>query len=345
MRAMNRRNGLIYLCSGLILLCGCGTATEGMIEPEFVLTYAENQAVDYPSTQAGQVFADLVEERTDGKIKIQVIANGALGDQDQVISQIQFGGIDLARVSISSLSDEIPSLNILQLPFLYEDSEHMWAVLNGQIGKDFLEAFGELNLVGLSWYDAGARSFYSSKNPIESPADLQGMTVRVQDSDMMKDMVSLLGGQPVTFAYSDVYSAFETGQIDAAENNWPAYQSSKHYEVAKYYTVDEHTRVPEVQLISGVTWEKLSEEYQQILLECAKESSEYEQKIWEEQEKTSRKIAKEQGCQEIFLSNEELQKMREIATPVYEKYCAEYMELIEEIKASYEVKNEKLREY
>ena len=150
---------------------------------------------------------------------------------------------------------------------------------------------------------------------------------------MMMDMVELLGAEPVTFAYSDVYAAFEIGKIDAAENNWPAYQIQSHYKLAGYYTVDEHTRVPEIQLASARTWNQLPEEYRRIILECAHESAVYQRKVWAEQETQSRDNAIAQGCQEIILMPEELTKFRELVQPLYERYCADHLELIQAIQA------------
>ena len=317
----------------MIYVSGCGIQEKEIEQiPDFILTYAENHLENYPTTKGALKFAELVEERTNGKVLIQVKYGGEFGTQQQMVNQMKFGGVDFARVSLSSISDDLPKLNVLQLPFLYEDSEHMWKVLDGEIGQQFWESFYELNLVPLSWYDAGARSFYSAEKPIRTVEDIDGMSIRVQESQMMRDMISLLGGNPVDLAYTEVYSAFETGKIDAAENSWPSYQVSGHCEVAKYYTLDEHTRVPEIQLISGRTWEKLPEEYQQIILACAEESAEYEKQLWKEQEELSYKEAVKQGCEVIVLSESEVERFREKMIPLYELYCLEYMEIVEEIK-------------
>lgn len=313
-----------------LLLSACG-APEETVVPEYVLTYAENQPEGYPTTLAANKFASLVEARTGGKVVIQVCADGEYGTEQEVLNQLYIGGVDFARISLSSVSDALPVLNVLQLPFLYEDSDHMWRVLDGQIGQDFLEVFSEKDLVGLSWYDAGARSFYSS-TPIYTADDLAGKVVRVQDSQMMMDMIQLLGGTPVTFAYSDVYAAFEIGQIDAAENNWPAYQIQSHYRLARYFTVDQHTRVPEIQLASGRTWEQLPEEYRQIILECAAESALYQRQLWTAQEKQSRLLAIALGCEEIVLADEELARFRDVVRPLYEIYCGDYLDLIHAIQ-------------
>ena len=264
-------------------------------EPEFVLSYAENQTEDYPTTLGAQKFADLVEERSNGRIQILVLAEGELGAESDVIAQMQYGGVDFARVSLSQLAEYIPQLNVLQMPYLYEDSAHMWRVLDGTIGDDFLDIVSQNELIGLSWYDAGARNFYNSKKPITCLEDMQGMRIRVQESEVMADMIEALGASAIPIPYADVYSALEQGTVDGAENNWPSYETMNHYEVAKYYTIDEHNRVPEMQICSKHTWSKLSEEDQQMILDCAKESALYERKLWKERESESEAKAIEQG--------------------------------------------------
>lgn len=300
---------------------------EQEIEPEYVLTYAENHLEDYPTIKGAKKFAELVQEKTNGRIVIQVKDNGEYGTQKQEIQQLTFGGIDFTRVSISSLTDAIPELNALQLPFFYESAQHMWSILDSEVGDSYLKLLEKENVIGLSWYDAGSRSFYSSEKPITSVEDIQGMTVRVQECELMEDMMVCLGANPVDMAMQDIYSAFETGEIDAAENNWPTYEYTGHYEVAKYYTVDEHTRVPEVQIMSKRTWDKLSEEDQKIILDCAKESAAYERALWEVTEKTSRQDAIKNGCEEVRISEEELEKFRQAMEPVYNKYLSKTSEI------------------
>ena len=350
---MDRRSFLAVCAAAL--LTGCGAEKPQDVTPEFVLTYADNQPADYPTTRGAERFAELVRERTGGRVVIQVHSDGEYGTEQEIWEQLSMGGVDFARLSLAIMADDLPELNVLQLPYLYRDAAHMWRVLDGELGESFLEAFSGRELVGLSWYDAGARSFYSDKS-LRSLEDLQGMTIRVQDANVVIDMVKLkdlagktvrvqdseivigmmklLGAEPETFAYSDVYSAFETGKIDAAENNWPAYYRMDHYKVAPYYTVDEHSRVPEVQLASGKTWEKLPEKYQTILRECAKESAQYERELWTEEEQTARQTVLASGCHEITLSEEELEAFRELVQPLYQQYCGVEEELIQKIRES-----------
>lgn len=300
--------------------------------PEYIFTYAENQAENYPTTLGGKKFAELVEERTDGRIRILVKAEAVLGSEVEVIQQMRYGGIDFARVSLAQVADEVPKLNVLQMPYLYEDASHMWRVLESEIGDEFLTETEKIDLIGLSWYDAGARNFYSTQKPITCLSDMKGIRIRVQESDTMSDMVEALGATAVPLTYADVYSAMERGWVEGAENNWPSYESSMHYEVAPYYTVDEHIRIPELQICSKYTWEKLSAEDQEILRACARESALYERELWQEQEKKSREKAVANGTVVIELTETEKRKFKQAMRSVYKKYCSEYMDIIREIQ-------------
>jgi tripartite ATP-independent transporter DctP family solute receptor len=276
-------------------------------------------------------FARLVEERTDGRIKIIVEDNAAFGSESEVLDQISYGGIAFSRVSLSQLAEIIPQMNVLQLPYLYDDSDHMWRVLDGEIGERFLDLAQDYDYIGLSWYDAGARNFYSTDKLITCLEDFKGMIIRVQESNMMADMVEALGAVAVKTSYADVYSNLEQGIVDGAENNWPSYETMKHYEVAPYYTVDEHTRVPEMQICSKYIWEKLSEKDKQIIRECATESACYERELWKKREQESKQIAIDNGVEVYEMPLEERARLRTAMKDVYEKYCSDYTDIINEI--------------
>lgn len=323
---------IIILLIAVIFLILNGRKEEENV-PKYVFTYAENHPEDYPTTLGAYKFAELVYERTDGEIQIVVQPNGVLGDEKRVIEQVRFGGIDFARVSLSPLADSYPQFNVLQLPYLYRDSEHMWKVLDGEIGEQVLHYFDDTGIVGLSWYDAGARNFYNNKKPIRTLDDIKGMKIRVQESEMMEDMIRAIGAEPVPLAYGDVYSELQTGKIDGAENNWPSYESSGHYKVAKYCTIDEHTRVPEIQMCSQATWDQLTKEEQQIIKECAEESALYERSIWLEREKQSVRKVTQGGVEVVTLSIEERERFQKAVQGIYEKYCADDKLLIQKIEA------------
>ena len=299
--------------------------------PEYVFTYAENQPGEHPAAKAAQYFADLVFARSAGRIQILVYNDGQKGNENEVIRQMRYGGIDFARVSLSQLAEFEPELNVLQMPYLYRNAAHMWKILDGEVGRRFLSCVEKVDLVGLSWYDAGARSFYCTDRPITRLEDIKDMTIRVQESDLMVDVIGALGAKAVKISYEEVYSYLERGLVDGAENNFPSYESMNHYVVAPYFSIDEHTRVPEMQICSKYTWAKLSGEDQSLIAQCAVESALYERELWKIQEKQSRDHVTELGARIIELSPEEKERFQAAMAGVYEKYCGDHMDAIEQI--------------
>lgn len=329
MRFFSRKTVVFAAALAAFSVSGCSREPEG---PDYVLTYAENQPEDYATTLGAYEFARLVEAETDGRIVIRVVSDGELGDEEEIWKQLKLGGIDFARMSLSPLVDDLPKLNVLFLPYLYRDDTHMWAVLDGEMGEEFLAEFEGSGGKALSWYDGGARNFYTVHGPVRSPEDLEGLRIRIQSSEMMEDLVEALGAVPVSMAFSEVYAGLQTGVIDGAENNWSSFESSGHYRVAGYYTVDEHSRVPEVQLVSESAWEKLSAKDREILLRCAKESAAYEREMWKRQQEEAERAVRESGCTVTELSAEEKEAFYRCVEPVYDKYCAEYMDIVEKIR-------------
>lgn len=336
MSARISRRQLLLVAAGTALeLCACKKQQAAEEQLELILRYAENQPDDYPTTVAARAFAEKVKERTEGRVKIAVYSKGELGAEMGVIQQIQFGGIDFARVSLSQLAEYMPALNVLQLPFLYQDAGQMWRVLDGNIGDEFLTRLDDIDLTGLSWFDAGVRSFYTRRK-VTCLAELQGLRLRVQESDTMSMMVSALGADPVQVVYSQVYAALHNGQIDGAENNWPSYEAMSHYEVAPYFLRDEHTRVPEIQLASIPAMEKLAAldpTFPGILRSCAWESALIERTLWAEQEAGAEQDMLARGIVVTELSSEEKQKFRAAVQPLYDQF-AEQAELIARIQKS-----------
>ncbi|MBN2861049.1 MAG: TRAP transporter substrate-binding protein [Sphaerochaetaceae bacterium] len=268
-----------------------------------VLRLADNQPEGYPTVIGDLEFARLVQERSNGRIRIEVYHGGQLGDEKSAIEQVQFGGIDFTRVSISPLSNFNPALNALQMPYLYRNSDHMWKVLNGEIGEHFLNSLTESGFVGLSWQDSGARNFYNSVKPIYTVDDLKGMKIRVQESTLMMGMVSALGAVPTPMPYGDVYSALQTKVIEGAENNWPSYDTSSHFEVAKYYSIDEHTRVPEIIIASKISMDKLSKADQDLIKQAAKDSTPVQVAAWAAKEKVSEDKVRAAGVQINYVND------------------------------------------
>ena len=284
---MTRRQMLTALFGAAVLalpVAGCGhQPVQEQQGAELILRYAENQPEDYPTTQAALAFADLVAQRTDGRVKVLVYSGGELGAEQSVIQQMQFGGIDFSRVSLSQLAEYEPALSVLQLPYLYTDADQMW---------------------------------------------------RVQESDMMSEMITDLGAKPVKVVYSKVYAALHNGEIDGAENNWPSYEAMGHYEVAPYFLKDEHTRVPEVQLASPAVMEKLAaldERYPEIIRLCARESAKVERRLWAQQEAESESDLRAAGIEVTELDEEEKARFRAAVQPMYDRF-AQQGELIARIR-------------
>ncbi len=324
---------LVAVSCAILAVCMAMTGCSKNKGEKLVLRYAENQPQDYPTTQAAYKFAEMVEKKTKGRIHIDVYYGAQLGDEKSVIEQLQFGAIDFTRVSISPLSEFDKSLNVLQLPYLYKDADQMWRVLDGEIGEKFLSNVSSSNLIGLSWFDAGARNFYNSVRPVTKLADLKGLKIRVQESKLMMGMVAAVGANATPMAYGEVYSSLQTGIIDGAENNWPSYESTSHYEVAKYYVLDEHTRVPEMQMISKATWDKLSEEDQKIIKECALESAKIERELWAAKEKASEEKVKAGGAVITELEPGEKEKFQAAMAPLYAQFSAGYEDLLSSIQS------------
>ena len=291
---------------------------------------AETHPGDFPTTIADREFARLVEEKTNGRIIIKVYDNESLGDEACVIEQVQFGGIDFARVMIGRVAEFSPELNVLQLPYLYRDDEHMWKVLNSHIGDYFLKSIEDEGFIGLGWYGAGARNFYNSVKEINSLEDFQGLRFRVVESEMAKDMIRALGASPVFIPYGKLYDALQIGEVDGAENNFPSYETSSHYKVAKYYTLDEHMRVPEILIASKKIMERITEEDLEIIKECARQTQLFQRELWRKKEKESKDKVYQAGC--IITEIEDKEEFIKAVEPLYDKYAKDYMDIVKEIK-------------
>lgn len=241
----------------------------------------------YPTVVAVQYLGQLMDERTGGRIKIQVFNNSQLGAEKDTIEQTRFGVIDMNRVNTAPFNNLVPETQVLGLPFLFRSVDHMHKVVDGPIGDEILTAFEPFGLVGLAFYDSGARSFYTVNKPIRSIEDMKGLKIRVQQSDLWIAMLQAFGANPTPMSYGEVYSALETGVVDGAENNWPSYESSRHFEVAKHFSLTEHSLAPEVLVISKISWDKLSADDQATLSQAAKDSVAKMRELWVAREKES----------------------------------------------------------
>ena len=294
-----------------------------------ILKAACDHQEGYSTVEGLRLMAKLTDMWTNGRIKIDVYPGAVLGSEKESIEQTQMGVIDINRVSISPVISVYPKMAVFALPYIFASREHMWKVLEGEIGQNMLKEIEPTGFLGLAYMDSGARSFYTVKKPINSPADLKGMKVRTQKSPVMMDMVSAMGGKPVPMAFEEVYSSLQTGVIDGAENNPPSYYETSHYEVARYYSLDGHAMVPEIVLMSVKTWNALSDADKQIIKMAAVAAQELQRKLWLKDEVSSMNIVKEAGCE---VSTPEKGPFIEAVKPVYEKYASKYLDLIEQIQ-------------
>ncbi len=280
---------------------------------------AEVHPLDYPTTQANIFFAETVRKMTNGRINIQVLYGGQLGGETETIQQTMAGIIQLNRTNAAPLSSFVDVLSVLSLPFLFRDKEHYWKVLDGPIGEQLLESMKSAGLIGLTFYDSGARSFYTTKRPIQKLEDIKGLKIRVQNAPVFVEMIKLLGGTPIVMEYGQVYGALQTGVIDGAENNIPSYESASHFEVAPHYTFDMHTMVPEILFMNLAVWNSLSKEDQLIIKTAAHAASLYERKLWEQREKISLEKIKNR-VNLYYLTPEEFKRFQDAVQPLYKQY-------------------------
>ncbi|MCW7543838.1 TRAP transporter substrate-binding protein [Aurantimonas litoralis] len=297
------------------MLAGAATAVSAQ---ETLLRSSDTHPDGYPTVEAVKYMGELVKERTDGRIGIEVYHSAQLGEEKDTIEQTQFGVIDLNRVSMGPFNNIVEETQVVSLPYIFRSIDHMHKVMDGPIGDEILAAFEPHDLIGLAYYDGGARSFYNSEKPIKSMDDLKGLKFRVMQSDIFVDMVNALGGNATPMPYGEVYSSIQTGVIEGAENNWPSFESSKHFEVAKHYTLDEHLIVPEVLVMSKKSWEKLSPEDQEIVRAAAKESVTKMRELWQAREAESEKMVREAGVEVV--KDIDKQPFIDAMKPVYEKY-------------------------
>lgn len=259
-----------------------GAADGGPAAPrQVVLKLAHVLDQTHPVHEAMLFMAKRLAEKSGGRMELQVFPSGQLGTETESIEQVQRGALAMVKSSAAPLEGFIPELAIFSLPYIFRDSEHYWKVLNGPVGRELANAGEGVGLKGLCYYDSGSRSFYTIGSPILSPADLDGRKIRVMRSKTAMNMISAMGGAPTPIDWGELYTALQQGMVDGAENNPPSLHTSRHFEVTKHYSLDEHTRIPDMVLFSKRVWDSLSPEMQGWLQEAAAESVTFQRKLWE----------------------------------------------------------------
>lgn len=286
----------------ILISLGCGNSRSDTDRKTIILAHAMH--LTHPVTIAMDRMAELVEEKSDGHLKIEIYPTGQLGGERELLELVQIGTIGITKVSGAVLENIVPAMQSMSLPYLFRDDEHFENVLWGDVGRDILLEGVEYRLRGIAYYDAGMRSFYSVGKPINTPNDLAGMKIRVQPSVMAIRLISAYGGSATPLAYGELYTAFQGGIVDGAENNPPSYYTSRHYEVTDYYILNEHTAVPDVLVIGTKVWDNLSEQEREWLMDGVNESVQYQRELWKESEEESLRIVQEAGVEVIYPDKE-----------------------------------------
>lgn len=302
----------LYLLILILTLSACGTESDVV-----TLRLGHGLDVSHPVHSGMAFMADRVKELSDGEVEIIIYPNEQLGTERQSMELLQIGSLDITKVSSSVLENFAPMFSIFGVPFLFENDAHMYSVQDGPIGERILNSSKPYRLVSLVFYDAGNRSFYTTNRPIHTPDDLRGLNIRVQESATAIRMVNTFGGSATPVSWGELYTALQQGVVDGAENNPPSFFLSRHYEVSRYYTINEHTAQPDILLISEYAWEnRLNEEQREMVMQAARESVEYQRRLWKEASEAAITAVKEAGVEVIYPDRELFMQASE---PMYER--------------------------
>ncbi|WP_102348740.1 TRAP transporter substrate-binding protein [Bacillus sp. Marseille-P3661] len=300
---------------------------------KIVLKFGELNPDTHIVTMSIKEFGRILEEKSDGRITVEVFPSGQLGDQQTMIQSLQMGALDLYRTNPSYLADlGMEKMNVLHLPFLFKNVEHAWNVIDSDIGQEFLDVIDNSGskMIGLGYLAESPRNFFFRDKVVTKVEDMKGLKIRVPPSQMYLDIVEAFGASPTPIAYSELYSALQTGVVDGAENPIVGYYTNNFQEVAPYYTLNGHEFAPSVVIVSELTWNSLSAEDQQLLKESMKETEKYMRQLAQEKDEEARKSLEEAG---VTISElEDPEKWVEMVKPLYEKYGADYLDLINKIQ-------------
>jgi tripartite ATP-independent transporter DctP family solute receptor len=329
-----RRRDLLALAGAVAVGGVAAAAHRAAAQQKSVLKASDVHPEGYPTVQAVENMGKKLEQATNGRLTIQMYASMQLGGEKEMIEQAQVGAIQFVRVSVGTLGPVVDDLNVLNLPFLFRDAAHMNKVVDGTIGQQLLDKVTNnqaAKLVGLCWMDAGARSFYDTKKPIKSIADLKGLKIRVIGNPMFVEMANALGANGVAMGYDQVFSALQTGVIDGAENNPPSFVFDNHYQVAKYYTLTQHLIVPEMLVYSRAGWDQLSADDQALIKKFSREAQADARELWNKTEADAMDRMKKANIEIIPIADKT--PFRDAVKPVWDKYGSKFTDLIKQIQA------------
>lgn len=274
---------------------------------------------------------DVLQKLSGGSMELIIYPSAQLGSEREVLELLQIGSLGMTKVSASSLEAFVPQMKVFSLPYLFNDHAHFWQTLNSNIGQQLLDEGTAYRVKGLGYFDAGSRSFYTTKRKVENPQQLNGLKIRVMNSQSAVDMVNTMGGSATPVSWGELYTALQQGIVEGAENNPPSFYFSKHYEVSQYYILDEHTAIPDVVVIGTHKWNSLSTQQQDWLTQAMKDAVVYQRILWAEATADSLQKVKDAGVEVIVADKSSFQKSVE---PIYQKLQGTKLEpLVNSIKA------------
>jgi tripartite ATP-independent transporter DctP family solute receptor len=333
-----RTRHLARLTPGLLALalaitsCGAPAGSPDATDPaRWVLSNVHIET--YPTARGLVRLAEMVaaDPELSERLTLDLQLGGVLGNEKETLEKLRFGGLEMACTSAAPLAEFAPVVGVLSLPFLFDDSDHLWRVLASPVGEEISAGLEEAGFVPLAWYDAGARSFYNRRRPVRAVEDLVGLKIRVQRSEVMRDMVTALGASPVALGFKQVYTSLHTGAIDGAENNLPSYRSERHFEAAPYYSLDRHAMIPDVVLVAREAWRRLDPASQERLREVAIESARDQRTFWAEYEELAIREVTAAGSEIVEIDDPAA--FRKLVEPVYSEHAGRYGDLVSRIRA------------
>jgi tripartite ATP-independent transporter DctP family solute receptor len=307
-------------------------AATGQVGSGAVLSASDVHVPDYPTVQALRWMGETIARESGGELSIRVYHSGQLGRESDTVDLARFGALDITRINFASLNNAFPATQSMSLPYVFDSTGHMRRAVDGPAGRAVLEAFEKRGLVGLAIYDSGARCFYNHLRAVSEPGDLKGLKIRVPPSDMFVSLVRALGANPTPLSYGEVFSALQTKLIDGAENNWTTFQTSRHFEVARFWAQSEHSYAPEAVLMSARRYRKLSSSHQELVRTAAVRSVAYMRGLWDESEAKSRAMVEKAG---VRIAAVDRAAFRKVADPILGSYMKDpqLQRIYEEIRA------------
>lgn len=281
-----------------------------------VLRLAHTLDQEHVVHKAMALMGERLAEYSNGTMQIEIYSGGQLGNERELVELLQIGSLAMTKVSASPLEGFVPAMQVFSVPYIFDDNAHFWRVLESDIGQGLLQEIQVARLYGLGYYDAGSRSFYSSNTRIDSPADLRGKKFRVLNSQTAVRMVEALGGAATPIDWGELYTAIQQGVVDGAENNPPSFYLSRHYELSKYFSLDEHTAVPDVLIMSLHVWNDLTPQQQQWVQQAANDSIVYQRAAWQQASEEALNAVKAAGVTVIYPDKE---PFRQAVAPFYQQ--------------------------